>query len=356
MDNQNFCRHLVVGSNLFSLILYNSLRQKEGESEVLCVGDIIDSKSVIPQGPTIIRGDKDIEAFRFLYPNVHIDVVDKPPISVRDNRFFSLGDEVKYQPLLKGEDFYLQKGAFIDWFEIGAFLKDKVFYDNFNKNLINRSITSVKKVTASNFLYPTEFLVELDNGDTISCQNLYWGDIPSKFFAVLDKSQLLNFDQSIADFSSEYSSLWSLKVSYHFNTQVCPYNNRTFFFPLSFTYPLGHHIGEFTILSDGSQKGQFIHLVDKDKVDGQGISSRIKILRKILRKYFSIKDLPKELVVFTPENHCLKFDTTHSNNFTKHWKNLHWSGFSAVFSKLVSIKNNDYQSCLVGALDLIYRI
>ena len=278
-----FIRHLVVGEDVYSVALYRTLVQKFGESEVqlLCKKEL-SPLEILPKGPSSLRGEANIAAFKKLFPEVEIKEVEGEAEYFKEQEFRKFSGRGKPEKLLWGEEFFKGKRAEVDLSQVYPFLNDSEFFTSLNTNKWNNTLVSVNQVEPTELLENACWSIATTNGEEINSEHLYWGAGPQNFLNSYENKN--NLSDEFIEFCESTQAPASLFIKYVFDEPITD-KTETLFVPLSYTHEWGHFIGEFGE-ENGKQSIEFILYVDINQQNEEDISRKIRLLKRHIEKIF----------------------------------------------------------------------
>ncbi len=310
----HYFRHVVVGEDLFSIALFHELQKKYGEGQVTWVSPRpVNEKDLLPIGPSLLRGEHNIAAFKRFFPDVTVEEFEAPSEFFKELKWRQFGGRAKSEKLLWNEEFYTQKRGEIDFEELFPFLKEEGLYERLEKARFDFSVKNLLKMTPDDLAEPANFQIELSNNDLLKCENLYWGLGPGDLLSAFNDKKELS-DEFIT-YCEHAESPSALLVQLVFEKPITD-KKETIFIPLSYTHEWGHFVGEFSSDKSGKQKAEFVTFMDMDHTNEDEISKKIRLLKKNLEKIFgdSAGLISDEFIKVTTQSPCLNFD---DNLFTK---------------------------------------
>ncbi|GAB4415351.1 MAG: hypothetical protein OHK0056_22910 [Bacteriovoracaceae bacterium] len=281
---KSFVRHIVVGSDLFSVSLYQTLVEKFGANEVKLICDRpISEQELTPQGPSTLRGEASIKLVRKMFPNTELTVVEKPSVFFKDMEFKPFGGRAKSEKLLWSEDFFVAPRAIVNWNELCPILNSPELIAKIESEKLPYILSNILKVAPEDLIAPAHFRLETTKGFDLECEFLYWGKGPLNFLNLFKNKEELS--DKFIEFCEQTNTPAKLAIKMVFEIPITDMVE-TIFIPLSYTHEWGHFIGEFTNLNDGSQVGEFICFVDPEHNDEEELSKKVRALKKSLEKIF----------------------------------------------------------------------
>ena len=143
---------------------------------------------------------------------------------------------------------------------------------NFIQNLGQIPAHSLKRVEK----LPRHYRLECTGGNVLECEHLYWGRGPWQLLHLYHRP-----GQALTGLCHKSPPLGALFVRYEFAAPIAV-REETLFFPLSYTHPWGHFVGEFG--RDGAL--ELVGPFDRENVSEEEIGRRIKMLGRHLEKIF----------------------------------------------------------------------
>jgi hypothetical protein len=307
-QTQGYKRHVVVGDDVFSLKLYTELVRLHGNEQVslICAHDL-DLRSVLPKGPSMLRGEANIALFKKLYPDVGLKIVEKASSFIKEGEWKSFEGRAKGEKLLWTEEFYVPARAEIDFAALFPFLREEGFFDRINSERINTGVSSIGKENPSDLVDPAHFSLKCTNGVELSCEKLYWGLGPMAFLRVCDfKSEL---SDGLIQFCEEAKGPAALTIRFQFDQQVSELEE-TLFIPQSYTHEWGHFVGEFSSFTNGRQEANFLCFIDPEACDEEELGKKLRMLKRSLEKIFPSFGHAsyEEYISLSEDSPCLKID------------------------------------------------
>lgn len=281
---KNFIRHVVVGSDLFSVSLYRELCLKHGENEVKLISDRpITEAELQPKGPSTLRGETSLNLIEKLYPNISLRRIEKPSVFFKDMEFKPFGGRAKPEKLLWSEDFFVAPKAMVNWNELCPLLSESEVIAKINSERLEFYLANIYKTEPTDLIAPANFKLETTKGFDIECEFLYWGKGPLQFLNLFKNKEVLS-DQFI-EFCEQTNTPATLSMKLVFEAPITDMEE-TIFIPLSYTHEWGHFVGEFSTLVDNSQIAEFLCFVDPEHNDEEELSKKVRMLKKSLEKIF----------------------------------------------------------------------
>lgn len=302
-----YFRHLVIGNDIFTIAKFFQLKKQYGD-EVALVCDLeLKEETLIPRGPTTLRGTQNIELFKSLYPEINITLQENEPKFFKEKEWRSFKGRMKPEKLIYQEEFFTQLGANINLNEVFEFLNDRSTFENLNETRYKASVKNlIQKDAPYDLVQPIKYCAQLADGKEIGCENLYWGLGPDKFISHFQDPGMLS-DKCI-EYCENTQSPAMLVVAFKLSQAVEDIDS-TMFIPLSYTHEWGHFIGEF--LKRGEEDwAEFICYVDPNQSSEQDLVKKIHMLKRNLDKIFENFSTfcESEQVLFVSNSPCLKID------------------------------------------------
>ncbi len=302
-----FIRHLIVGEDVHSIALYKTLVEKYGENEVqlLCQKEL-SPLEVLPKGPSSLRGEANIEAFRKLYPEVELTLVEKEAEYFKEQEFRKFSGRGKPEKLLWGEEFYKEQRADLDLSQVYPFLNDEEFFKKLNETKWDNTLVNLNQVEPTELIENTNWTISTTIGEMLQSEHLYWGLGPEAFLSAYENKNKLS-DEFI-QFCESTQAPASLYIKYVFDEPITE-KEETLFVPLSYTHEWGHFIGEFGS-ENGKQFIEFILYVDINQQNEEDISRKIRLLKRHIEKIFkkAKKISCTEFITLEKQTSCPEID------------------------------------------------
>jgi hypothetical protein len=127
-----------------------------------------------------------------------------------------------------------------------------------------------------------KWIIEFFNGEVFKVDSLIWGLPPWKLLKLIRKKS--TFDNKFIEYCEGTKGPFSLSIKFHL-TKMVSKNKETLFIPLSLTHDWGHFIGEFYSYSNEFFL-EFQNFFDPEEINEEGLSKRIKILKRSLDKIY----------------------------------------------------------------------
>ena len=266
-------KKLIVGDDFHTLHYLSAFGDQETRLVVL---KKIEKESIVGKSFQRVRGAENIERCRQIFPNASIENEALRPTFYKENKFRHFGGRSKSEKLLLNEEFYTQDSVDFNLYEAFPFLNDSSFWERYAESFQQNQLKSIDFIADEN-----KWSVEFFNGDLFKVENLVWGLPPWKFLKLVENKAL--FENNFIEYCESTKGSYCLTVKFQLSE---PLSNQkeTFFIPLSLTHDWGHFIGEFY-----KYNHYFLELVnyfDPDDVNEEGISKRIKLLKRSLEKIY----------------------------------------------------------------------
>jgi len=294
--------YLVIGKDIFSLSLYNDLKEAHGASNVrLLSQDALLLSDLLPKGPSSIRGETNQRLFKELYPDVTITKCNENSLFYKDMQWKSFGGRSKSEVLKYDEGFFTGDRIDPDFEQIFK----NIPHSNEFVNLVSEEAYHVKIKSLRRS--ENGFIVECINGTEFHCEHLYFGLSPYHYLEYYsDKSEL---SDSFIQFCESTKTSSALFVKYVFDEKPLSDMKETLFIPLSYTHDWGHFIGEFRAVN-GVQEIEFMHFLEDHLMSEEDVSRVIRLLKKNMEKIFEnyLKIKSREYISLEQEIGCLKID------------------------------------------------
>ncbi len=290
-QQKQFFKYLIVGDDFASIATYQHLMENkdEGEVKILSTFQIDFAKTFFP-GPSDLRGDDNISAVKKLRSDLEISVKSESSKFFKELKFRKFGGRSKSEPLLPGEEYYVQQGCAYSVNDFIPTSQEK--RDQLLSNNIECLVGSICKTIPDNLLEKHHWVVECEDGKRYACEYLFFGRSPAEFLKLSgDKDSLTN------DFHSFCANTYSrhgMFVNYDFGSLELDRENGTFFLPQSLTHEWGHFIGEF----HGNHLRLFSFIGDEET--SEIVSKKVRLLKRVLEKAFPIfknKKIAEKIIV-----------------------------------------------------------
>ena len=295
---------IVVGNDLFSLAQFVEFHKIYGTgSPLLLSKDELNIYDILPKRPWPFRGKGNVEIFQNVYPDIKLNKDDRMALFLKEGRLKSFGGRARPEKLLWGEAFYTHPRVSVDIKKIFSFLKKFQSMNFDGQTMLKGSVISVERISEKT---SANYNLTLSNGHSLKCEKLYWGEGPSKFLEIYSQKKELHVD--LINCCRKLQTPSSLYVDFSFHGPVTDCEE-TLFIPLSYTYEWGHFIGEF-FQEEEEYKATFLAFVDPDEEDEEGISRKIRLLKRQLEKLFPSfrKSLSQEVLSLNEQSANLGID------------------------------------------------
>ncbi len=266
---------LIVGEDIFSLALFQILKNENPELEIVFDKEF-DLKTLVPQGPGILRGKDNIEYFKKLYPEISLAEVNEESVFFKDQKFRKFSSRSRPEKLLWGEEYFKENRAEFSYDDLFPFLKNEELLREISEKIVIHPLLKIKKEENLFCLYCTD-------GYILKTKKLYWGRSPHSFFKYYEHKEKLT--NEFVQFCEESKGEAALFVNFHFSTCITD-RRETLFIPLSYTHDWGHFIGEFDEVTSNGQKAKFVTFFDQGQNSEEDIAKKIRLLKRSLEKIF----------------------------------------------------------------------
>ncbi len=271
---------LVCGGDILSYYLYSKL-----PTETVFLVPKKERRELM--GPSLLRGNDNLDVFSELYPSETVQKEDSVPAFFREQKFREFGGRSKPENLLPGEEFFTQSESYFD---------TSIISSNESIDVLDRIPSKIRK-NKEDF-----WEVSCTNGDLITCKDLFWGNDPKILEEILEDEQV---SAAIIPFTRALNPLCILHINFNFS-EILSEKNGTIFIPVSYTHDWGHFICSFT---DGGRSLECIYYIDKTESSEDEVTKKIKILKRSIEKIF-----PKILSMKCSEEIIVK-DTSPCESF-----------------------------------------
>ncbi len=296
--------YLVVGKDIFSLSVYNELKQTHGPENVrLLSQDALLKSDLLPKGPSSIRGETNQRMFKELFPEVTITKCGESSLFYKDMTWKSFGGRSKPEVLKYDEGFYTGDRldpVFDEVFKNVSMTEE--YIEKANKEAYQVNVKAISKNEEG-------FVVECINGTEFHAEHLFFGLSPSHYLDFYKEKNL--FSDSFIQFCESTKTCSALFVKFVFEDRPLSDLKETLFIPLSYTHDWGHFIGEFRSVN-GVQEIEFMHFLEDQVMSEEDVSRVIRLLKKSMEKIFEdfLKIKVREFISLEQEIGCLKIDDT----------------------------------------------
>lgn len=338
-SEKKFIKNIIVGSDLFSLAIFDHIRKKDGEDSVKIIHPhVINLQTVELMGPSTLRGQDNIAKFKSLYPHIDLDIKEKVSVFFKEGKFRAFGGRSKSEKLLWNEEFYIQPRANFKIESLFPFLSDESFFQNVESARLDLQVKGVIKTTPQDMIDQAYFSLETSKGSTIECEHLFWANGPEQFLKLYSNKNELS-DEFI-EFCEATNGPAALVLRFDLDEPITE-RVANVFIPLSYTHDWGHFIGEFSSLENGKQRAEFITFIDKDCCNEEDISKKIRLLKRSLEKIYEKfqKISYQEFLRLVEFTSCLNVDDEKFILVKDQISNLHFLSENAPV-KSFSVKND----------------
>jgi hypothetical protein len=294
--------YLVIGKDIFSLSLYNELKNLKGKDQVrLLSQDSLQKSDLLPKGPSSIRGETNQKMFKLLYPEVKITKCSENSLFYKDMNWKSFGGRSKSEVLKYDEGFYTGERIDPDYEEV--FSNISLTEDYIESVNLESYKVKIKSISKNEFGY----IVYCINGTEFHCEYLYFGLSPYYFLELFNEKNQLS--DTFIQFCESTKTSSALFVKFVFEDKPLTDLKETIFIPLSYTHDWGHFIGEFKTI-DGVQEIDFMHFLEDEIMSEEDVSRMIRLLKKNMEKIFEnyLKIKVRDFISLESQIGCLKID------------------------------------------------
>ncbi len=327
--------NFVVGNDLFAFSFFKDLITKETSSNI-CFEENLEFENLLPSGPSVIRGSENIEIVKNHFADLSSDIFDVK--FYKDSEFHSFGGRKKPEKVLEGEEFFTYKKLNADVKDLLVTPELMEFFESRKNEFITLKIQAITKQTD---FWELLFV----NGAKIKCNKLIWGKSPFLLLGLLSNKQA--FMQSLIDFCQSTKRPFGFTVNFTVTTnEPITDMSDTIFIPKSFTYDLGHFIGEFKAFDPNSksQSFSFFSFLAEEDSDVEAVARQIHQLKRNLFKiYPKLVNKKMEENIIVSDQKSLYFhgsDQLFHKMQLKDLKNLHFIGCDAPLSPEFLEKQN----------------
>ncbi|MBT7610220.1 MAG: hypothetical protein HN576_10715 [Bacteriovoracaceae bacterium] len=326
-------RHIVFGNDLYSVDLYLYLLEKFGSDQVaLFSRQKVTRESLKFEGPSLLRAKACKQYIQKIYPDVEFKEETKNPVFFKEGIFKEFGGRAKPEKLLWGEESFIEEKADFNEEDIFPFLKDQDLDKKLHENQFNYIPKEIVTLSPEDLIDPKNFEIKSTSGVHLSCEKLYMGTSTQSFLNLYtDKKELSDEFIELCEQSKTPASLY---ITFEFEKELTK-NKETMFLPLSYTHEWGHFMGEFAPMREingrMTQVARFLSFLDIDHTNEEGISKKIRLLKRQLEKIFkNFKTISyTESITLTESSMCLNFDDKDFAKIKKEFGNLIFVGASA---------------------------
>ena len=269
-----------MGDDFFATIQFLELQKIHGVGKTILLSKHrIENKDVYPKGPWNLRGKKNIEIFKNLYPHIELEEDRQETLFLKEGKLKRFGGRAKPEKLLWGESLYKEQRAKVNLKNIFSFPGHLQEEDLIHQNVVRDKVVGIEKIQAT---AKNTYHLSLASGDNIGCEKLYWGAPPWEFLSLYSPKEQLK--ESFVTCCQNPRMPLSLSMDLEFQKPVTDHTE-TLFIPLSYTYDWGHFIGEF-FMEKGVQKGVFLAFVNPEDDNEEGVTRKIHIFKRNIDKIF----------------------------------------------------------------------
>ena len=349
-DNKTlYKKHIVVGDDFFTLALYKTLVDKHGKDNVsLLIEHEFSERDLLPMGPSMIRGQKNIDAFKAAFPEIQLKETQLTSTFFKEQKFREFGGRAKPEKLLWSEEFFVEPRVELNLREAFPALFEGEFLTQVNECRLDMVLTGVTTQEATDLVEPAYFSLHCANGMNLECEHLYWGRGPRKFLDLYSDKNSLSDD--FIQFCEETHTPAALYVDLEFQKPLTE-RLETIFIPHSYTHEWGHFVGEFSEIEKGagSQNASFVTYIDKDHTSEEDLSKKIRLLKRHLEKIFPefSKISYSEYIKLSESSPCLKIDDPLFLKVRNEIKNLKMVSVNAPLGEVCD-KNESCEDSVVA--------
>lgn len=256
---------LYYGENHFLWSAYLADQKQKGQ-KLLVSSYPVSEADFNYMGPTSIRGEQNLKA-------LELEEGEGESQFFKELEFRDFSGRMKHEPLLAGEDFFVQKKSEVDPLKY----LEEMNTESFQEIIGDCEFRMIKSISHNkDGLFPKFRVVFFDETELLT-NKIIWGGSLSELYSLMSES--IKAD-SLRNYLESFVEGHSLKVSLEFEN-VAVDHKKTLFFPLSYTHPRGHFIGEF---HNQGKNGEFIHFFDPGECNEEEVARRIRSLEKTLKK------------------------------------------------------------------------
>ncbi|MFN8369408.1 MAG: hypothetical protein U0T83_02150 [Bacteriovoracaceae bacterium] len=342
--------NFVVGNDLFALTFFKDLIKLEPSSN-LCLEESLELENLIPNGPSVLRGNENIEIVKNYFPDmISADFEFKSDVKFyKDSDFHSFGGRKKPEKVLDGEEFFTQKKLDLDVKDLLLTQELKDFFEKQKNDFITLKIQTI--VRQADF-----WEVVFVNGNKIKCHKLIWGKQPFLLLSLLSNKQ--DFLQPFIDFCQSTKRPFGFIVNFSVKSDMAiTESTDTIFIPKSLTYDLGHFIGEFKPFNafTQTQEFSFFSFLAEEDSDVEAVGRQIHQLKRSLFKIFPKlvnKKLEESIIVSDQKSSYFHgSDQFFQKSELKDFKNIRFIGCDApLLPKFLQHKKIDLDSNKISFL------
>ena len=357
-DNQTqkklYKRHLVIGEDIYSVCLYNSLVKKLGESEVgwICSHELTDNDIAL-LGPSTLRGSVNLEKLKTYFPDKELALNEEASsLFYKDMKWKDFEGRAKSEKLLWSEDYFTASRCDIELTEYFDDLKDENFLESMNAHRMDYKVKSIAHKTPEDLAEPSNFQVNVASGELVFCEKLYWGMGPSDYLDLYEnKNELSN---ELIEFCESTQTPAALYLRYDYEKPLTDMNE-TLFIPLSYTHEWGHFVGEFRDIEveipkkdeyspavKRIQRAQFVTFMDIGHTSEDEISKKIRLFKKNIEKIFgqNSTEFSSEFIKLSSHSGCLNIDDKLGETALNQNQNLKFFGYNAPLEHFGSVEKS----------------
>lgn len=339
---EKYIQHLVVGSDIFSMAIFLDLVNKHGENKVALLHEFpLTKKHVSLIGPSMLRGQNNVELFKSTLPQVEVTERNEKSLFFKEGKWREFGGRSKPEKLLFNEEFYTQSRGDVNYSQLFPFLESDEAFTTVENNRIDSQIKNVRMTESTDLVEPNNFKVECLNKTTVNCEKLYWGKGPKEF---LNKYEAKNeLSDKFIEFCEATDAPATLFMHLTFDQKVTD-QVETLFIPLSYTHEHGHFIGEFSMeeAENGKQVAQFITHIDPHQCNEEDVSRKIRLLKRNLEKIYpeTKKISYQEYLRLSDYSPCLNVDDEKFGLTSNELPHLEMVSFNAPINDSAPMKLN----------------
>ena len=308
-QESTFIKYLVAGNNYYAFRTYLDLAAKFDQNVALLSYDPLSLESIVPKGPSTIRGEDNQRLFAALYPDLDIENKKVNSKFFKEQKFRDFNSRSKPETLMPGEHFFTKDAIDIDLDTVLDLNVEAETFLKINEKRIVKRIKGIKDCHANDLFENAHYEIQFTDGSRLQCEHLVWANDPYSFYEMYQDKY--NLKASLIEAFEKMKGPTPLYVKFIFDKRVTD-NLDTLFVPISHTHEWGHFVGEFKNgLSDpNKQEVEFVTFLDSEKVSKEHISKIIRLLKRNLEKIFSnfSKINYEEFINFEDEYVCLNFD------------------------------------------------
>lgn len=299
-------KHMILGHDLSAVMKLLEIRREHPEDKVKLISTRLISRQALIEAhdysPSFIRSKEAVEGIFKRHFNSRLHPQNRPALFFKEGKFHDFGGRAKSMDLQPGEDYFLTPGYRLDL----SSLFSEEEWENLDTILAQhheiRIPESVEKMTPSDLVDRTEWLVTFKDYTRLTCENLYVGISPKKFAHLLTHKETLT--PELIDLCTSLNVQAALAVTWELDKDVYP-EERTLFIPQSMTHEWGHFIVEFEAF-DYHRKKQPCHvlfLVHEEEPSPEDLGSKIKLMKRVLDRVFPgiERHITKEFIRFDEE-------------------------------------------------------